>query len=82
VCSSAQTHISESGILCWHGPHKDAQLKDKEISMLYTLGVILLVAWLFGITGIYAIGASVHVVLLVAIVLFAVGVLGSRRAPG
>ena len=47
--------------------------------MLYTLAVILLVAWLLGIVGTYSIGAPVHVLLVVAIVLFAVGMRGGRR---
>jgi hypothetical protein len=48
--------------------------------MLYTLAVILLVAWLLGIVGTYTIGSFVHVLLVVAIVLFLVGLLGGRRS--
>ena len=48
--------------------------------MLYTLAVILLIAWLLGIVGTYTIGAFVHVLLVVAIVLFLVGLLSGR--PG
>ena len=47
--------------------------------MLYTLAVILLIAWLLGIVGTYAIGAFVHVLLVIAIVLFLVGLLSGRR---
>jgi hypothetical protein len=47
--------------------------------MLYTLAVILLVAWLLGIVGTYTIGAFVHVLLLIAIVLFLLGMFGGRR---
>jgi hypothetical protein len=49
------------------------------IAMLYTLALILLIAWLLGIVGTYTIGAFVHVLLVVAIVLFLVGLLGGRR---
>jgi len=52
------------------------------IDMLYTLAVILLVAWLLGFLGIYAIGSFVHVLLVVAIVLFLVGLLSGRRILG
>ena len=38
--------------------------------MLYTIAVILLIAWLLGFVGIYTIGSFVHVLLVVAIVLF------------
>ena len=48
--------------------------------MLYTLAVILLVAWLLGVVGTYTIGAFVHVLLVIAIVLFLVGMLSGRRA--
>lgn len=47
--------------------------------MLYTLAVILLIAWLLGVVGTYTIGAFVHVLLVVALVLFLLGVFGGRR---
>lgn len=47
--------------------------------MLYTLAVILLIAWLLGVVGTYAIGAAVHMLLVLAIVLFVVGVMSGRR---
>jgi uncharacterized membrane protein YtjA (UPF0391 family) len=47
--------------------------------MLYTLAVILLIAWLLGIVGTYTIGAFVHVLLVIALVLFVVGLLSGRR---
>jgi uncharacterized protein DUF5670 len=50
--------------------------------MLYTIAVILLVAWLLGVIGIYTIGAFVHVLLVAAIILFVVGLLGGRRVLG
>jgi hypothetical protein len=51
-----------------------------EIAMLYTIAVILLIAWLLGVVGTYTIGAFVHVLLVVAIVLFVVGLLTGRRS--
>ena len=47
--------------------------------MLYTIAVILLIAWLLGFVGIYTIGAVVHVLLVAALVLFVVGLLSGRR---
>jgi uncharacterized membrane protein YtjA (UPF0391 family) len=47
--------------------------------MLYTLAVILLIAWLLGAVGTYTIGSIVHVLLVIAIVLFLVGLLTGRR---
>jgi Family of unknown function (DUF5670) len=51
-----------------------------EITMLYTIAVVLLIAWLLGIVGTYTIGAFVHVLLVVAVVLFVVGLLSGRRS--
>jgi uncharacterized membrane protein YtjA (UPF0391 family) len=47
--------------------------------MLMTLAVILLIAWLLGIVGTYTIGAFVHVLLVIAIVLFLVSFISGRR---
>ena len=48
--------------------------------MLYTIAILLLIAWLLGIFGTYTIGAFVHVLLVVALVLFLVGLVGGRRS--
>ena len=50
--------------------------------MLYTIAVILLVAWLLGFVGFYTIGSFIHVLLVVAIVLFLVGLISGRRVLG
>ena len=47
--------------------------------MLYTLAVILLIAWLLGVVGTYTIGAFLHVLLVIALVLFVVGLVTGRR---
>jgi hypothetical protein len=47
--------------------------------MLYTIAVILLILWLLGFVGVYAIGAFVHLLLVVALVLFLAGLLSGRR---
>jgi hypothetical protein len=47
--------------------------------MLITIALILLVAWLLGIVGTYTIGPLVHVLLVVAIVLFGVALMSGRR---
>ena len=46
--------------------------------MLYTLAVILLVAWLLGLVGTYTIGAAVHLLLVLALVLFVIGLVSGR----
>lgn len=47
--------------------------------MLHTFAVILLILWLLGVVGTYTIGAFIHVLLVIAVVLFLVGVLSGRR---
>jgi hypothetical protein len=48
--------------------------------MLYTIAVILLIAWLLGIVGTYTIGAFVHVLLVIAVVMLILGFLNGRRS--
>jgi hypothetical protein len=52
--------------------------KEKAV-MLYSIAVILLILWLLGFVSGYTIGAFIHVLLVVAIVLFLVGLLRGRR---
>ena len=47
--------------------------------MLITIAVILLVLWILGVVGVYTIGWFVHVLLVVAIVLFLVRVIQGRN---
>jgi hypothetical protein len=53
--------------------------RAREEPMLYTLAVILLIAWLLGMVGTYTIGSFVHALLVIAIVLFLVGLFTGRR---
>ena len=47
--------------------------------MLYTLAVILLILWLLGLVSGYTIGAFVHLLLVVALVLVLVQFISGRR---
>jgi hypothetical protein len=47
--------------------------------MLYTVAVVLLVMWLLGLVSGYTIGAFIHVLLVIAVVLFLVGFISGRR---
>jgi uncharacterized protein DUF5670 len=48
--------------------------------MLYTIAVILLIAWLLGLLGTFTVGPILHVLLVVALVLFVAGLLSGRRS--
>jgi hypothetical protein len=47
--------------------------------MLFTFAVVLLILWLLGVVGTYTIGAFVHVLLVIALVLFVLGLFSGRR---
>ena len=47
--------------------------------MLYTIAVILLILWLLGLVSGYTIGAFIHVLLVVALVLLLVQFVSGRR---
>ena len=47
--------------------------------MLYTIAVVLLVLWLLGFVSGYTMGAFIHVLLVVAVVLFLVVLVSGRR---
>jgi hypothetical protein len=47
--------------------------------MLYTIAVLLLIAWLLGMVGTYTVGSFIHILLVVAVVLFLVGLISGRR---
>ena len=48
--------------------------------MLYTLVVVLLVLWAVGLASSYTLGGLLHLLLLVALVLFVVQLISGRRA--
>jgi asparagine N-glycosylation enzyme membrane subunit Stt3 len=43
--------------------------------MLTTIAVVLLILWLLGVVGVYTIGWFIHVLLVVAVVLFLVRII-------
>ena len=47
--------------------------------MLYTIAVILLILWLLGLVSGYTIGAFIHVLLVIALVLLLVQFVSGRR---
>ena len=47
--------------------------------MFYTIAVILLIMWALGLVSGYTIGAFIHALLVVAVVLLLVGLVSGRR---
>ncbi len=53
-------------------------LSIKEYAMLYTIAIILLVLWLLGMVSSTTIGGLIHVLLVVAIVMFLLRLISGR----
>lgn len=47
--------------------------------MLYTIAVVLLILWLLGLVGGVAVGQFIHILLVIAVVLFLAGLVSGRR---
>jgi hypothetical protein len=47
--------------------------------MLETLAIILLLLWIFGMVSSYTVGGLIHILLVVAIVIFLLRVIRGRR---
>ncbi len=47
--------------------------------MLYTLALILIIAWLLGFVSSYTLGGFIHILLIVAIVLILVRLIQGRK---
>lgn len=48
--------------------------------MLYTLAIVLLLLWVLGLVSGYTIGAAIHVLLVIAVVLVLLQLFTGRRA--
>ena len=71
--------VLEPGVVRGHpGKLSKAWFQRRRV-MLYTIAVILLILWLLGFVGVYTVGAFIHALLVIAIVLFLVGLLSGRR---
>jgi hypothetical protein len=53
--------------------------KDRRQRMLETIAIVLIVLWLLGVVSGYTLGYFVHVLLVIAIVLFLVRLISGRR---
>ncbi|MGA7722024.1 MAG: lmo0937 family membrane protein [Ignavibacteriaceae bacterium] len=47
--------------------------------MLYTLAVVLIVLWLFGMVTAHTMGGFIHIMLVIAIIMILVRVISGRR---
>jgi hypothetical protein len=49
--------------------------------MLWTIFVVLLVLWLFGLVSSYTLGGFIHLLLVIAVIVLVIQLLQGRRAP-
>lgn len=47
--------------------------------MLMAIGIILLVLWLLGVIGVFSIGWFIHILLVVAIIVFLIRIIQGRN---
>ncbi len=59
--------------------HKGALQKREVSTVLWTIFVILLIAWLLGLVGVYQIGAVVWVLLVAALIVLVLQLVSGRR---
>jgi hypothetical protein len=52
----------------------------KEVAMLWTIFVILLVLWLLGVVTSYTLGGFIHVLLVIAVIMAVMQLIQGRRA--
>ncbi len=50
-----------------------------EVSMLWTIFVILLVLWLLGLVSSYTLGGFIHILLVLAVVVLLINIISGRR---
>lgn len=48
-------------------------------NILYLVAVILIIAWLLGMTGFYAGGNLIHILLVIAVIAILLRVIGGRK---
>ena len=69
-----------------HAPEIIANGNDKcctsfgGLKMLWTIFVVLLILWLLGFVGFHVLGAYIHILLLIALVVLVFQLLSGRRA--
>lgn len=51
----------------------------KDINMLYTIAVVLIILWLLGLVSSYTMGGLIHVLLVIAIVVILLRVISGRK---
>jgi hypothetical protein len=59
--------------------HENLNHQQPPTIMLYTLALILIIAWLLGLISSYTIGGFIHILLIVAIIMVLVRLIQGKR---
>jgi Family of unknown function (DUF5670) len=54
-------------------------LQQKDLAMLWTIALILIILWLLGFVSSYTMGGFIHILLVVAIIVILVRIIQGRR---
>ena len=73
------SEISEYCISAFERCNANLSKLNKEIVMLWTIFVILLVLWLLGLVSSYTLGGFIHILLVIAVVILIINLVGGRR---
>ena len=55
-------------------------LLRKDLVMLYTIAVVLIILWLLGLVSSYTMGGFIHILLVVALVVILLNFIGGRKS--
>jgi hypothetical protein len=53
--------------------------KEKNMDLLMTIGIVLLILWLLGLVTSYTLGGFIHILLVLAIIVILIRVIQGRR---
>jgi Family of unknown function (DUF5670) len=54
-------------------------IKEKNMDLLMTIGIVLLILWLLGLVTSYTLGGFIHILLVLAIIVILIRVIQGRR---
>jgi len=55
------------------------EIAGKDLTMLWTIFVVLLILWLLGMVSSYTIGGFIHILLVIALVMLLINLITGRR---
>jgi fatty acid desaturase len=62
-----------------HEARSPGEPTEREVAMLWTIAIILLILWLLGMVSFHALGAYVHILLVLAIIAVLIRIVQGRN---